>query len=178
MDDSTLIAGVLAGDRAAARLLYDRHVGRVYRLIYRLVGREDLAREFTQDTFVRAFSRLQGFRGEAAFTTWLHTVAVSVVRSGMRRVIRLERREMELDSALELPSESNGATDPDLRDRLISALESLPEKLRTVVILHDMEGHTHQQISGLTGVPEGTSKTRLAVARAQLREALAAYAPE
>ena len=73
---------------------------------------------------------------------------------------------------------ANGATDPDLRDRLISALESLPEKLRTVVILHDMEGHTHQQISGLTGVPEGTSKTRLAVARAQLREALAAYAPE
>lgn len=177
VDDSALIAGVLAGDRRAGRQLYDRHAPRVYRLVYRLVGDEELAREFTQDTFVKAFSRLGGFRRECALSTWLHAIAVSMVRSGMRRVVRWRTREAELVEAAAVPTASRNG-EVDLRDRLSQALEELPEKFRTVVVLHDVEGYTHQEIAVMTGVPEGTCKTRLANGRARLRESLAAFAPE
>jgi len=177
LDDSALIAGVLAGDRRAGRQLYDRHAPRVYRLVYRMVGDEELAREFTQDTFVKAFSRLDGFRRECALSTWLHAIALSMVRSGMRRVVRWRTREAELVEAAELPAPSRNG-DVDLRDRLAQALEELPEKFRTVVVLHDVEGYTHQEIAVMTGVPEGTCKTRLANGRAKLRDTLAVFAPE
>jgi len=176
-DDEALITGVLAGDRRAGRALYDRHAPRVYRLVYRLVGDEELAREFTQDTFVKAFSRLGGFRRECALSTWLHTIAVSMVRSGMRRVTRFRTREADLVEASHVAAPSAGA-DPDLRERLTRALEELPEKFRSVVVLHDVEGYTHQEIAVMTGVPEGTCKTRLANGRAKLREALAVFAKE
>lgn len=176
-DDEALIAGVLAGDRRAGRALYDRHAPRVYRLVYRLVGDEELAREFTQDTFVKAFSRLAGFRRECALSTWLHAIAVSMVRSGMRRITRFRTREADLLEASHVAVSSPRA-DPDLRERLTQALEELPEKFRTVVVLHDVEGYTHQEIAVMTGVPEGTCKTRLANGRAKLREALAVYAKE
>jgi len=178
VDDSTLIAGVLSGDRRAGRELYDRHAPRVYRLVFRMVGDEELAREFTQDTFVKAFSRLEGFRQECALSTWLHAIALSMVRSGMRRITRFRTREADLLEAAELPSPSGHRGDPDLRDRLASALEALPEKFRTVVVLHDVEGYTHQEIAVMTGVPEGTCKTRLANGRAKLRESLAVFAKE
>src|SRR5690242_8200436 len=77
-DERRLIALVLAGDRAAGRELYDAHAPRVYRLVFRLAGDEDLARDFTQETFIRAFGRLHEFRGDAALGTWLHSIAVSV----------------------------------------------------------------------------------------------------
>ncbi len=176
-DDDALISGVLAGDRRAGRDLYDRHAPRVYRLVYRLVGDEDLAREFTQDTFVKAFSRLATFRRECALSTWLHAIAVSMVRSGMRRVTRLRTREADLLEAESLPSAVPDG-EPDLRSRLAQAVEELPEKFRTVVVLHDVEGYTHQEIAVMTGVPEGTCKTRLAAGRAKLRERLAPFARE
>lgn len=177
-DEGSLIGRVLAGDRLAARALYDQHAPRVYRLVFRMVGDEELAREYTQDTFVKAFQKLAGFRGESALSTWLHAIAVSMVRSGMRRVSRLRTRETDLAEAAELPGRGAGPAEPDLRDRLAQELEALPEKFRTVVILHDLEGYTHQEIARLTGVPEGTCKTRLMHARARLREALAVYAKE
>lgn len=177
-DEGSLIGRVLAGDRLAARALYDQHAPRVYRLVFRMVGDEELAREYTQDTFVKAFQKLAGFRGESALSTWLHAIAVSMVRSGMRRVSRLRTRETDLAEAAELPGHGAGPAEPDLRDRLAQELEALPEKFRTVVILHDLEGYTHQEIARLTGVPEGTCKTRLMHARARLREALAVYAKE
>lgn len=177
VDEASLIAGVLAGDRLAGRELYDRHAPRVYRLVFRLVGDEELAREFTQDTFVKAFNRLGSFRQECALATWLHAIAVSMVRSGMRRVVRWRTREADLVEAAELPGQ-RPTDEPDLGERLQRALEALPEKFRTVVVLHDVEGYTHQEIAVMTGVPEGTCKTRLMNGRARLRESLAAFAPQ
>src|SRR2546430_8980875 len=80
-----LIARVLAGDRVAARELYDAHAPRVFRLAFRLTGDADLAREFTQGTYVRAFAQLSKFRGDAALSTWLHRITVTVVSNAMRR---------------------------------------------------------------------------------------------
>jgi RNA polymerase sigma-70 factor (ECF subfamily) len=172
VDDTELIAGARAGDRMAARRLYDRHAPRVYRLIYRSVGDEELAREYTQDTFVKVFQRLEQYRGESAFSTWLHSVAMSMLFTGLRRLRRVRAREFELAAAASVAS-NEGESDPHLRDRLQAELERLPLRLRMPVVLHDMEGFTHREISEMLDIPEGTSKARLSEARARLREALA-----
>jgi RNA polymerase sigma-70 factor (ECF subfamily) len=177
LEDSDLITGSLAGDRTAARRLYERHAPRVYRLIYRLVGDEERAREYTQDAFVKAFQRLAQYRGESAFSTWLHAVAMSSVLTGMRRTKRIRSREAELTEAdsVAAPVESG---DPHLRERLQAELERLPLRLRMPVVLHDIEGFTHREIGEMLDIPQGTSKARLAEARAQLREALAGVVME
>lgn len=177
VSEPDLIARVLAGDRIAARELYDAHAGRVYRLAYRLTGDADLAREFTQDTFVRAFSQLPRFRGDSAFSTWLHRITVTVVANAMRRVKRFRERETDLEDVHPLSSEGPGV-DPVLRERLHRAISALPDIYRVTIIMHDLEGYTHSEIAEVLGVAEGTCKSRLSQARAQLRAALADLAPE
>ncbi|MDQ4079433.1 MAG: sigma-70 family RNA polymerase sigma factor [Gemmatimonadota bacterium] len=176
VDEAELIARVLAGDRAAARALYDAHAPRVFRLVYRLAGDEELARDFTQDTFVRAFEHLGRFRGEAALSTWLHRIAVSTTLNGMRRLKRF-RRETDLDEAQWLAAGAD-ESEPDLRTRLTAAIDGLPEMYRVTLVMHDIEGYTHAEIAATLGVPEGTSKTRLHIARVRLRDALADFRKE
>ena len=177
VSEPDLIARVLAGDRVAARDLYDAHSPRVYRLAFRLTGDADLAREFTQDTFVRAFGQLSRFRGDSALSTWLHRITVTVVANAMRKVKRFRERETDLEDVHPLGSDSTGV-DPVLRERLHRAITQLPEIYRTTVIMHDIEGYTHTEIAEVLGVAEGTCKSRLSQARAQLRAALADLAPE
>ena len=172
-----LIARVLAGDRAAGRELYDTHAPRVFRLAYRLTGDSELAQECTQETFIRAFSHLSRFRGDASLSTWLHRIAVSVTSNGLRKVKRFRQREADLDEARPLEAAAEGA-EPDLRARLARAIDALPEIYRTVVIMHDIEGYTHTEIAEALGVAEGTCKGRLSTARAKLRETLADFAKE
>ncbi len=151
MDERELIARVRAGDGAAERALYDAHVHRVYRLAYRLAGDDELAREFTQDTFVRAFERLGAFRGEAKLSTWLHAVATSVVLNGLRKVTRFRRRETGLEDAAGLAGGRRQA-EPDLKRRLEQAIDGLPEGCRAVFVMHDVEGYTHEEIGGALGI--------------------------
>ena len=177
MDERELIARVRAGDGAAERALYDAHVDRVYRLAYRLAGDDALAREFTQDTFVRAFERLSSFRGEAKLSTWMHAIATSVVLNGLRKVKRLRQRETDLDDATGL-SGGRREAEPDLKRRLARAIDDLPEGYRTVFVMHDVEGYTHEEIGDTLGIETGTSKAQLSRARARLRETLADFAGE
>jgi RNA polymerase sigma-70 factor, ECF subfamily len=172
-----LIARVVGGDRLAARELYDAHVDRVFRLAFRLTGEVELARELTQETFIRAFAQLGRFRGESALSTWLHRVTISVVSNAMRKVKRFRARETDLDEAGLVTIESRSA-DPDLRDKLHRAIDELPEIYRTTFVMHDVEGYTHEEIANVLGVAEGTCKSRLSVARAQLREKLKPFAKE
>jgi RNA polymerase sigma-70 factor (ECF subfamily) len=95
--------------------------------------------------------------------------------SALRRRKRRFQREADLEEASQLTA-GDGGGEPDLRERLRQALDGLPEKLRVTVVLHDIEGFTHAEIAEMTGVPEGTCKTRLMGGRAKLREALAAFA--
>jgi RNA polymerase sigma-70 factor (ECF subfamily) len=176
-DERELIARVIRGDETAARALYDAHVDRIYRLAYRMCGRPELAREFTQDAFVRAFDRLAEFRGEASLATWLHAIAVSVVLNGLRRVKRFRDREAGLDEVRQLGVEHR-ALEPDLKQRLHRAIDRLPEHGRVVFLMHDLEGFTHEEIGETLGIPSGTSKARLSRARAALREELADFAGE
>jgi RNA polymerase sigma-70 factor (ECF subfamily) len=177
VDERELIARVRAGDGAAERTLYDAHVDRVYRLAYRLAGDDELAREFTQDTFVRAFERLGGFRGEAKLSTWLHAIATSVALNGLRKVKRFRQREADLDEAA-TTSTAGRAAEPDLKRRLAQAIDGLPDGYRMVFVMHDVEGYTHDEIGATLGIETGTSKAQLSRARAKLRNALADFAGE
>lgn len=177
MDDRKLVQRVKDGDPAAERALYDAHVDRVYGLAYRMTGDETLARDLTQDAFVRAFDRIDSFRGDSALSTWLHTVTTSVVLNGLRKVRRIREREADLDYARGTAQQDQRA-EPDLRDRLHAAIAGLPDGYRKVFVMHDVEGYTHQEIARALGVAEGTSKAQLSRARAKLRVELADYAEE
>lgn len=170
------ISRALLGDRIAARALYDAHVGRVHRLVFRLCGDAELAGELTQDAFVRAFQQLPKFRGDSSFSTWLHRVAVNTTMNGLRKVRRLREREVDIEHASSLGSWDN-EHDHELQQRLHRAIEALPESQRHTLILHDIEGYTHQEIASALGVAEGTSKSRLFMARSALRISLADLAP-
>lgn len=177
MEEHHLVRRVLEGDPAAERSLYDAHVDRVYRLTYRMTGDDDLAQEFTQETFIRAFDRLKQFRGDAALSTWLHSIAVSVVYNGMRKVKRLHKRQVDLKETSGMAGNPVEA-EPDLKERLAAAIDDLPLGYRTVFVMHDVEGYKHEEIAAALGVSSGTSKAQLSRARAKLRKALADFAEE
>jgi RNA polymerase sigma-70 factor, ECF subfamily len=177
VDERELISRARAGEPAAERALYDTHVDRVYRLAFRLAGDDELARDFTQETFVRAFERLDTFRGEARLSTWLHTIATTVALNGLRKVKRFRTRETTLEAAESVVGGVRAA-EPDLKTRLRDAIDALPPKYRVVVVMHDVEGYTHEEIAAALRVEVGTSKAQLSRARAKLRAALADFAGE
>jgi RNA polymerase sigma-70 factor (ECF subfamily) len=177
VDEHELIARARAGDPAAERALYDAHVDRVYRLAYRLAGEDELARDFTQETFIRAFQRLDTFRGESRLSTWLHAIATSVALNGLRKTKRFRTRETALEAA-DVVTVGQRMAEPDLKSRLREAIDALPLKYRTVVVMHDVEGYTHEEIAATLNVEVGTSKAQLSRARAKLRVALADFAGE
>ena len=175
--DRQLVDRCLAGESSAERELYDAHVDRIYRLMYRMAGDGDLAADFTQETFIRAFERLEQYRGDSSLATWLHTIAVSVALNGLRKVKRIHGRLDDIEDTPAIAVEPKGFT-ADLKVRLHAAIDALSEKLRPVFLMHDVEGYTHEEIAGSLGIPVGTSKARLFDARAKLRIALAAFAGE
>ncbi len=173
-NERLLIARAVNGDRGAARALYDRHAERVYRLAYRLAGDADLAADLTQDVFVRAFSGLEKFRGESAFGTWLHRVAVTTCLNGLRKIKRLRIREVPLELAEREVQDATGVS-PELRDAVAAAIEEMPESLRVVLVMYAFEGYSHAEIAEAVGIAEGTSRSRVFEARAILRAKLAKH---
>ncbi len=177
MTDAQLIADILRGDAIAERKLYDAHVDRIYRLAWRMSGDETLARDFTQDTFIRAFDRLADFRGDSSLATWLHSIGTSVILNGLKKVKRIHGREIGGDELPEVTITKREA-EPDLKLRLQRAIDGLPDGYRTVFVMHDVEGYTHEEIANALGIQPGTSKAQLHRARARLRDELADFAGE
>ncbi len=159
------------GDQSAFHELYREHVGRMYALCLRLTGSAAEAEERTQDVFVQAWRKLASFRGESAFSSWLHRLAVNLVlmerRSAGRRWARVAAVEDPgaLERGGEGPSPVSGLD-------LERAVAALPEGARQVFVLHDVEGYRHQEIAELLGIAAGTSKAQLFRARRLLREML------
>ena len=176
-DERTLIAGAAAGDRSAARALYDAHVERVHRIAYRLCGDADMAEDLTQDVFIQLFRKLDQFRGESSFSTWVHRVALTVSLNAMRKVKRFRARETEIDEAVHF-EQAEGEIEPDLRDRLKAAIDALPDGIRAALVMHTIEGYSHSEIGEALGIAEGTSKARVFDARARLKKALAPFLKE
>jgi RNA polymerase sigma-70 factor (ECF subfamily) len=159
-----------SGDVAAFEQLYRAHVGSVLRLCWRLCGgRDDDARGFTQEVFVRAWERLDGFRGDAAFSTWLHRLTVNIVLGERRSAQRRELREQRAAGVTEIGPPQ---TQVDAGVDLDKAIASLPERARMVFVLHAIEGYAHAEIAKVMGSSVGTTKAQLHRARALLKEAL------
>ena len=171
-DPTDLIHRAQQGDRAAFEALYRAHAGRVYALCLRLTADRALAEERTQDAFVRAWERLATFRGESAFSSWLHRLTVNEVLLGRRAERRREQRVVTSDdpAALERPGAADTSSGSALD--LEYAVAALPAGAREVFVLHDVEGYRHEEIAELTGIAVGTSKAQLFRARRLLREAL------
>lgn len=171
IDEEQLVARARRGDDAAFRALYDLHVDGVFGLAFRMVGDRHHAEDLTQETFVRAFSRIASFRGRAPFSIWLHAVARRTILNGLRRVWRQRRREVVFEAAGDraVPGPER---DADLQDRLAAAVDRLPPRARLTLLLYDVEGHTHDHIAQVLGVTIGTSKAQLARARRLLRARL------
>ncbi|HEU4566328.1 MAG TPA: RNA polymerase sigma factor [Gemmatimonadaceae bacterium] len=171
MDDH--VARAASGDRRAFEALYRAHVNRVHSLCVRMCGSRQRAEELTQDVFVRAWEKLPLFRGESAFSTWLHRLAVNVVLNA-RKAERRDGARMEDDEEGDgvdaLPS--RGVARHAERLDLEAAIALLPPGARRVFVLHDVEGYKHEEIAEMLGVTSGGSKAQLHRARLLLREAL------
>jgi RNA polymerase sigma-70 factor, ECF subfamily len=177
LTDSELIALVLAADPRAERVFYERFVDRVYRLAYRLGGDDAFAQDCTQETFVRAFDRLQQYRGDAALGTWVCSICVSVSLNGVRARSTRQQREAPIDDAFTVAAHTREA-EPDLKVRMQHAIDALPDGYRTVFLLHDVDGYTHEDIGRMLDMEPGTSKSQLSRARQKLRVALAEFEGE
>jgi len=167
-----LVDRAASGEVDAFEELYRENAGRVYLLCLRMCGDQSLAEELAQEAFIRAWQKLGSFRGDSAFSTWLHRVTVNVVLGDRRSTARREARikpagdDVLVDLSASVPSPGEAL---DL-ERSIAAL---PGGARAVFVLHDVEGYRHKEIARLIGVAEGTSKAQLHRARKLLRKALA-----
>ncbi len=165
------VALAARGDAQAFRRLYEENVDRVHALARRMAG-YDRAEELTQDVFVRAWQKLQTFRGEARFSTWLHRLAVNLILS-RRATYATERARFLADDEVLHRIE----TRPSGREHAVDfegAISQLPDGARTIFVLHDVEGFRHEEIAGLLGVTTGTTKAQLHRARMLLRGHLSA----
>jgi RNA polymerase sigma-70 factor, ECF subfamily len=168
-----LVRRAQGGDQAAFRELYRQHAGRIYALCLRLTGDRAQAEERTQDAFVRAWQGLRSFRGESAFSSWLHRLAVNVTLMEQRSSGRREHRVASVPDPEILEPQGRGSDTPVvLAIDLERAIAELPDGAREVFVLFDIEGYGHAEIAKMTGIAEGTSKAQLFRARRLLREKL------
>lgn len=166
LPDGALIRRFLDGDEQAFRTLYERHTPRLEMTLQRLLGpwRQDVD-DVVQETWLAACRGLHGYRGDARFSTWLTSIGV---RTTLNHLGRRGDRETEILEEIPTPLANGPASGIDLE----RALAALPDRQRVVVVLHDVEGFTHEEIGAQLGIAAGTSKATLSRARQALRLAL------
>ena len=179
VSDAELIARAQRGEESAFEALYHAHKRRVYHLCFRMIGNTAEAEELTQEAFLRLFRKIHMFRGDSAFSTWLHRLSVNVVLMRLRKKrvkeISFESGDDGLES--ERPPRDFGAPDLSLNgvvDRLTlkRAVAKLPKGCRKVFVLHDILGCEHHEIAAKLGYTIGNSKSQLHKARMRLRKLL------
>lgn len=176
--ETQLIARAQQGDEAAFEALFNTHKRRVYSLCLRMTGDTAEAEDLAQEAFLQLFRKISTFRGESAFTTWLHRLVVNVVLMRLRKKGLQQVSLDEVDNSQEEPVKRDyGGDDQRLlgsidRIRLAHVIEALPQGYRNVFILHDVEGYEHNEIAQIMGCSIGNSKSQLHKARLKLREFL------
>jgi len=172
-DDENLVRLARDGQISAFESIYRRHRDRIYALVWRLCGGDHgLAEDLLQESFVRAWQKLDSFRGDSRFGTWLHRLSANVALSDRRSRLRHARHEVDLDESIEKSAAGSRDVYAASRSDLERAISRLPERARTVLVLYDIEGYTHAEIAELTGMAEGSSKAQLHRARKLVREEL------
>lgn len=171
--ESALIEKAVAGDRHAFEELYRSHCDRIYALCWRMCGGDpSVADDMLQDAFIRAWNKLELFRGDSKFSTWLHRLAVNVVLSDKRIRVKRLKREQEMSEGVEQSLVGLQDVTAGLRQDLELAIAGLPERARSVLVLYDIEGYQHAEIAAMTGMAVGSSKAQLHRARKLVRNAL------
>ena len=167
--DAATAARAPRGDPDAFEEIYRAHAGRVYGLCLRLTADSGKARELTQDVFVRAWEALPDFRGESNITTWLHRIAVNAMlmqtRSEGRRHARVSLADDDVDDSNEAAQGATPPMDVATAIDLERAVAALPPGMRRAFVLHDVEGYSHEEIAGMTGLAAGTLRAQLHRAR-------------
>jgi RNA polymerase sigma-70 factor (ECF subfamily) len=171
LSEAQLIRKACQGDDRSVRILYERYAPRVHAVVRRIAGDDDLAQDYAQEAWIRAIRALPTFRGDSRFSTWLHRIAVNAALQAARKAETQRKRQVPMPE--EIPTAPPGG-DVLLQQQLEWALDRLPEGMRQVMILHDVEGYTHEEIGEVLGVTSGTSKSQLFKARARMRELLGA----
>jgi len=178
LSEAAAIERAKQGDAEAFETLYHLHKRRVYSLCLRMTANTAAAEDLTQEAFLQLFRKIGTFRGESAFSTWLHRMAVNVVLMQLRKkglpVVSLEET---MEGEEEAPRKEPGAEDPRLagsldRMQLQLSIEALPPGYRMIFLLHDVEGYEHNEIAEMVGCSIGNSKSQLHKARMKLREFL------
>jgi RNA polymerase sigma-70 factor, ECF subfamily len=171
-NEQLIIRRAIDGDEAALRALWTRHAPHIDMVVRRLVGfDQDLAEDIAQEVWIQIFRALPGYRGDSQFSTWAHRIAVNRTLNALRRTKRL--------AAIETPVEEDTASvEMDTERSFVAAsIEQAAARLspgaRTVFVLHDVEGYTHEEIAQELGITSGGSKSQLFKARAKLRKLLA-----
>lgn len=172
--DHALALAAAGGDTAAFEALYRRHAARVHGVVLRLAGWQHArAEDLVQEAFIRAWRALPGWRGEAAFGTWLHRLAVNVALMDLRARRARPTLDGDDEAALDaLPAADGAGHGPALALDLERAVASLPPRARAVLVLHDVEGWTHAEIGAALDMAQGSSKSQLHRARGLLRARL------
>ena len=166
------------GDAEAFEILYNLHKRRVYSLCLRMTANTAEAEDLTQEAFMQLYRKIGTFRGESAFSTWLHRMAVNVVLMRLRKKgLPIVPLEETIETEEESPKKEPGAPDLTLegsidRMQLQRAIEALPPGYRSIFVLHDVEGFEHNEIAELVGCSIGNSKSQLHKARLKLRDLL------
>jgi RNA polymerase sigma-70 factor (ECF subfamily) len=170
LTEAILVRRACSGELEAMRQLYERHASRVYTVVRRLAGDDELAADLAQDAWTHAFQKIREFRGDAAFGTWVHRIAVNTALTRLRQTTRRRDLEKSFDGSSTLGNPdrwpASGAAD---RVTVQRALDKLPDGYRSVLWLHDVEGYTHEEIGARLGIAVGTSKSQLSKARARMR---------
>ncbi len=181
LSDHALASSAGRGDIGAFEQLYARHNRRVYSLCLRMTQNAAEAEDLAQEAFIQLFRKVGSFRGDSAFTTWLHRLTVNQVLMHFRkRSVKLERTTEEGETPIQIVRGTENPNSMTVLDRisLDRALKQLPPGYRSVFVLHDIEGHEHEEISKILGVAVGTSKSQLHKARMKLRRLLQKQTPE
>ncbi|MGB8060343.1 MAG: sigma-70 family RNA polymerase sigma factor [Candidatus Sulfotelmatobacter sp.] len=177
--EAELIERAKQGDAKAFQSLYDKHKRRVYSLCLRMTSNTAEAEDLTQEAFLQLYRKIGTFRGESAFSTWLHRLSVNVVLMHLRKkslpVVSLEETTQAGEE--DTPKKDFGADDLALagsidRLQLQKAVGDLPPGYRTIFVLHDVEGYEHNEIAAIVGCSIGNSKSQLHKARMKLRDLL------
>lgn len=169
--DTAIVRRAIEGDERAMRLLWNQHSPHVDAVVYRLAGDPDLAEDIAQEVWIQIFRALPSWRGEAKFSTWVHRVAVNRTLNALRSSRRTAAVETSID-------ENSASVEQDGEHTMLAATiddaaQQLSPGARTVFLLHDVEGYTHEEIAAALGITSGGSKSQLFKARAKLRRLLA-----
>lgn len=168
--DGPLLEACQRGDREAFRALFEAWQDRVYSLALHFTGDEAAAQDVAQDVFLKLFARIGQFRGESAFGTWLHRLAVNLMLEHRAGLGRDRKRWSSEDEVMgELPAKR---VTPDESLDMEDAVQQLPDGMRQVFVLYDVEGYQHDEIGRMLGISTGTSKSQLHRARMALRQLL------